>query len=175
MTSQPNTNLSHDLKPIAVLITGGTLDKIHDTYTESLVFDPQDKSRIPAMLRQGRARDVRTESLFQIDSLDMEDEHRAAILNAVKNAPEDHIIITHGTGTMELTAQYLDGQIGDKVVVLTGAMRPQSLGRSDAGFNFGGAMIAVQTLPSGVYGVMNGCIFTAQSLHKNTETGRFDD
>lgn len=175
MTSQPHTKPSHDLKPIAVLITGGTLDKIHDTYTESLVFDPQDKSRIPAMLRQGRARPVRTENLFQIDSLDMKDDHRTAILNAVNNAPENHIIITHGTGTMEVTAQYLEGKIGDKTVILTGAMRPQSLGRSDAGFNFGGAMIAVQTLPLGVYGVMNGCVFTAQNLHKNTETGRFDN
>ncbi|CAM3813564.1 asparaginase domain-containing protein [Litorimonas haliclonae] len=160
---------------IAIFITGGTLDKVHDTKTEGLIFDPKRKSRVSAILRQGRSRAVRQEVLFQIDSLDMTDDHREEIYQAVINAPEDHIIITHGTGTMELSAQYLDGKVENKTVILTGAMRPQSLGRSDAGFNLGGAMIAVQTLPAGVYGIMNGQVFEAQTLHKNTETGRFDD
>lgn len=160
---------------IAIFITGGTIDKVHDTKTESLVFDPKGKSRVTAILRQGRSRAARQEILFQIDSLDMTNDHREEIYQAVKNAPEDRIIITHGTGTMELSAQYLDGKVGNKTVILTGAMRPQSLGRSDAGFNLGGAMIAVQTLPPGVYGIMNGQVFAAQTLHKNTETGRFDD
>lgn len=160
---------------IAILITGGTMDKVHDTKTEGLVFDPKGKSRIPAILKQGRSRSVRRKNLFQIDSLDMTNDHRQVILEAVNNAPESHIIITHGTGTMELTAQFLDGKVKRKTVILTGAMRPQSLGRSDAGFNVGGAMIAVQTLPPGIYGVMNGQVFSAQDLHKNTQTGRFDD
>lgn len=160
---------------IAIFITGGTMDKVHDTKTEGLIFDPKGKSRLKAILRQGRSRSVRQDILFQVDSLNMTDDHRQKIFEAVYNAPEERIIITHGTGTMELTAQYLDGKIKDKTVILTGAMRPQSLGRSDAGFNVGGAMIAVQTLPSGVYGIMNGQVFNAQNLHKNTETGRFDD
>ena len=160
---------------IAILITGGTMDKVHDTQTEGLIFDPNGKSRIGAILKQGRSQSVRREILFQIDSLDMQDTHREKILDAIKNASEDQIVISHGTGTMELTAQFLDGKVGNKTVILTGAMRPQSLGRSDAGFNVGGAMIAVQTLPPGVYGVMNGQVFKAQELHKNTETGRFDD
>ena len=71
MTSETQKKPSDSAHTIAVLITGGTLDKVHDTYTESLVFDPQGKSRISAILRQGRARTVRTENLFQIDSLDM--------------------------------------------------------------------------------------------------------
>ena len=47
-----------------------------------------------------------------------------------------------GTGTMDLTAKALDGQVGQKTVVLTGAMRPWTLGRSDGNFNLGGAVIA---------------------------------
>ena len=160
---------------IAIFITGGTMDKVHDTKPEGLIFDPNGKSRVPAILRQGRSRAVRQEILFQIDSLNMSSVHRDKIHQAVIDAPEDYIIITHGTGTMELTAQYLDGKVGEKTVILTGAMRPQSLGRSDAGFNMGGAMIAVQTLPPGVYGIMNGHIFKARDLRKNTETGRFDN
>jgi len=116
----------------------------------------------------------RLDLLMQIDSLDMTATHRAEILNAVMAAPESQIVITHGTGTMALTAQYLNGHVGDKTVVLTGAMRPFSLGQSDANFNLGGAVIAAQTLPSGVYGVMNGRVFPADKLHKNIQTGRFD-
>ena len=158
--------------PVGVLITGGTLDKIHDTATESLVLDGQ--SFVSDIFTQGRARISRFETMMQIDSLDMTDTHREKILKAVKTAPENRLIITHGTGTMELTAKALDGQVGTKTVVLTGAMRPWSLGRSDGNFNLGGAVIAARLLPPGVYGVMNGRIFAAQDLHKNTSTGRFD-
>ena len=83
-------------------------------------------------------------------------------------------MVTHGTGTIEQTAKYLDGKIGDKTVVLTGAMRPHSLGKSDAGFNLGGAIVAAQTLSTGIYVVMNGRVFTAEQVKKNVEAGRFD-
>jgi L-asparaginase len=104
----------------------------------------------------------------------MTDVHRAKILKAVLKAPEKRLVITHGTGTMELTAQSLDGNVGDKTIILTGAMRPWTLGRSDGNFNLGSAIIAARLLPAGVYGVMNGRIFAAQDLHKNVKTGRFD-
>lgn len=165
-------SLSFNSGPVGVLITGGTLDKIHDTASESLVLDGQ--TRVLDIYAQGRAKISRFENLMQIDSLDMTDDHRAKILKAVNKAPENRIVITHGTGTMELTAKALDGQVGQKTVVLTGAMRPWTLGRSDGNFNLGGAVIAARILPVGVYGVMNGRIFAAQDLHKNVETGRFD-
>lgn len=161
----------HD-SPVGVLITGGTLDKIHDTATESLVLDGG--TQVPDIFAQGRAKISRYDTLMQIDSLDMTDAHRAKILKAVITAPENRLVITHGTGTMELTAKALEGRVGAKTVVLTGAMRPWSLGRSDGNFNLGGAIIAARLLPAGVYGVMNGRVFGAAELHKNTVTGRFD-
>lgn len=157
---------------VLILTTGGTLDKVHDTFTEGLVFG--DNSHMHELLTIGRSFMPRIESLMKIDSLDMTQDDRDLILNAVTAAAERQIVITHGTGTMEDTAQYLDGRVGDKTVVLTGAMRPFSLGKSDAGYNVGGAVIAAQTLPSGVYGVMNGRVFTAKTLHKDTKAGRFD-
>ena len=72
------------------------------------------------------------------------------------------------------TARFLAERVTDKTVILTGAMRPHSLGRSDASFNLGGAVIAAQTCPPGVYGVMNGRVFAAKDLDKNRDTGRFD-
>ena len=158
--------------PLAILITGGTIDKVHDTLSESLILDGT--THIPDILGQGRARVSRIKSLMSIDSLDMDDTHRAKILRAVNSAPEKRLVVTHGTGTMELTAKALDGNIGRKTVVLTGAMRPWSLGQSDGNFNLGGAVIAARLLQPGVYGVMNGKIFTAEDLHKDVQTGRFD-
>ena len=160
---------------ILILITGGTLDKMHDTITEGLVFDDSGESQISDVLRVGRCHHPAQHILMQKDSLDMTDGDRAAILKAILDAKQDRIIITHGTGTMELTAKYLDGKVGEKTVVLTGAMRPQSLGKSDAGFNLGGAIIAAQTLDYGVFAVMNGRVFEAANVHKDTALGRFDD
>ncbi len=159
---------------VLILITGGTLDKVHDTITESLIFGGGDKSRVSNILKTGRTDHPRLKTLMQKDSLDMTEEDREIILQAVLDAPQSRIVITHGTGTMDQTAQYLDGKIGEKTVVLTGAMRPQSLGKSDAGFNLGGAIIAAQTLDYGVYAVMNGRVFEAKSLRKDTKLGRFD-
>lgn len=150
------------------------MDKVHDTLSEGLAFEEAQPTHMDDLLKQARCAPLRCEVLMKIDSLDMTDEHRAIIQTAVENAPEEAIIITHGTGTMELTAQYLSRRISGKTIILTGAMRPFSLGQSDAAFNVGGAIIAAQTLPHGVYGVMNGRIFTANALHKNTKTGRFD-
>jgi len=159
---------------ILILITGGTLDKVHDTLTEGLVFEDNGESQVNDILKVGRCHHPTQHILMQKDSLDMTDDDRAIILNSVVDTEQDRVIITHGTGTMELTAKYLDGKIGDKTVVLTGAMRPQSLGMSDAGFNLGGAVIAAQTLDYGVFAVMNGRVFEAAHVYKDTALGRFD-
>ena len=159
---------------VLILITGGTLDKVHDTVTESLVFGGGGKSRVSNVLKTGRTDHPRLKVLMKKDSLDMTEADRSLILQSVLEAPQDRIVITHGTGTMELTAKFLDGKIGDKTVVLTGAMRPQSLGKSDAGFNLGGAIIAAQTLDYGVFAVMNGRVFEASQVKKDTALGRFD-
>lgn len=159
---------------VLIIITGGTLNKVHDTLTENLVFDETSKEQLPDILRIGRCDHPMLHLLMQKDSLGMSGQDRALILKAVKTAKEDRIVITHGTGTMELTAKYLDGKVGNKTVILTGAMRPHSLGKSDASFNLGGAIIAAQSLDYGVFAVMNGRIFEAQNLNKDTDLGRFD-
>jgi len=66
------------------------------------------------------------------------------------------------------------GHAPEKTVVLTGAMRPFSLNSSDGEFNLGGAVVAAQILAPGVWGVMNGRVFPADLLHKDTAAGRFD-
>ncbi|MEM9989119.1 MAG: asparaginase domain-containing protein [Pseudomonadota bacterium] len=161
-------------KSVRVLITGGTFDKVHNWKEENLDFLDSHGTQVPRALEEGRCFFPVVETLFQMDSLDMTDGHRAVLATHIENAGEGAIVVTHGTGTMEHTARYLAGKNLAKTVVLTGAMRPHSLYISDAGFNLGGAIIAAQTLSRGVYGVMNGRVFEAKDLQKNTEAGRFD-
>lgn len=164
--------------PLRILVTGGTIDKVHDPATEGLGFARDGATHIPEMLRIGRCHFPVVQLLFLKDSLLFDDADRAAIATAVAEAPEAALVITHGTGTMGETARFLGGlddtRIKAKTVVLSGAMRPFSLYASDGEFNLGGAVVAAQLLPVGVWGVMNGRVFPAARLDKNVEQGRFD-
>ena len=118
--------------------------------------------------------DVSIELLMQKDSLEIDDDDRKLIFEKVASASERHILITHGTDTMILTALRLE-KIRDKVIVLTGAMQPATFIQSDAAFNVGGAIIALQTLPAGVYVVMNGKVFHPRKVRKNIALDRFEE
>lgn len=160
--------------PVRLFLTGGTFDKVHDTRTEGLGFPDDGHSQVPGLLQNARCHFPVVTQILQMDSLHFTDRERGMILDAVLSAEETALVITHGTGTMGMTARFLDDHVTGKTVVLTGAMRPYSLGRSDAAFNLGGALIAAQTLGDGVWGVMNGRVFEARHLEKDVETGRFD-
>ena len=64
--------------------------------------------------------------------------------------------------------------ISKKTIVLLGAMIPFNQPNSDALFNLGCALIAVQTLPAGVYITMNGKVFDWHSVRKNRDAGIFE-
>ncbi|MEM9285603.1 MAG: asparaginase domain-containing protein [Pseudomonadota bacterium] len=162
------------MKSVRILTTGGTLDKVHDWRAENINFAGAGKSQVPEILEHGRCYGHTVEQLFQIDSLDMNDTYRRLLAERASAAEEEALVVTHGTSTLGETARYLDTLNLPKTIVVTGAMRPYSLFVSDASFNLGGAVIAAQTLARGVYGVMNGCVFTASEINKNEKLGRFD-
>ncbi|HIQ39876.1 MAG TPA: asparaginase [Sulfurivirga caldicuralii] len=157
---------------IHLLITGGTLDKDYDPIGGELTFPG---SCVPGMLEQARCT-VALEStvLMQKDSLEMDDADRAQILQACQHSPHQHIVITHGTDTLVKTGRVLAEARLDKVIVLTGAMRPHRLGRSDALFNLGAAMMAVQLAAKGVWVAMNGQLLPVAQTQKNRRLGRFE-
>ena len=157
-----------------ILVTVGTIDKIHDPRVEALVFAKDGASQIPEILLTGRCHFPVVQQVMLKDSLDFVDADRDAIAEAVAAAPERSVVVTHGTGTMGQTARFLEGRVTGKTVVLTGAMRPHSISASDGSFNLGGAVVAAQLLPEGIYGVMNGRVIPAEKLDKNVEAGRFD-
>jgi len=158
---------------IRILVTGGTFDKEYDMINGKLDFD---ETHVPEMLRLGRCTiltEVRT--VMMIDSLEMTDTDREVILHNCINAPEDKILITHGTDTMQQTAAYLAAGKLQKVIVITGAMIPYKFGSSDGFFNLGSALAFLQTLPVGVYVVMNGRYYHWDNVVKNRKTGYFEE
>jgi len=92
----------------------------------------------------------------------------------VAGCAERHVLITHGTDTMTDTAVTLQ-EIKDKTIVLTGALNPARFRGSDAIFNIGGAVVAAQSMPPGIYIVMNGRVFDALKVRKNREKNRFEE
>jgi L-asparaginase len=158
---------------IRILVTGGTFDKEYDELTGRLYFKD---THLHEMLRRGRCLlDVAAETVMMIDSLDMDDAARAAIVSRARECDERNVLITHGTDTMVLTARALaDANIPGKTIVLTGAMIPYAFGSSDGLFNLGSALSFVQVLPPGVYVAMNGQHFTWDCVRKNTASGCFE-
>ena len=111
--------------------------------------------------------------LLRKDSLEMTAGDRIAVRDAVAASGAERVIVTHGTDTMVETARELRGLPG-KTIVLTGALQPARFADSDAAFNLGLAVGAVQVLPPGVYITANGQVFPADSVRKNTVLNRFE-
>lgn len=157
---------------VRVFVTGGTFDKEYDELTGTLAFE---RTHLHEMLRLGRCLlDVDVDVLMLVDSLEMTDIHRQHIVDACRNAPEDRIVITHGTDTMVETARALAAGVERKTIVLTGAMVPYAFGSSDGLFNLGSALSFVQVLPAGVYIAMNGHWFDWNRVRKNRKLGIFE-
>ncbi len=157
--------------PLHVLTTGGTIDKVYfDARSDYEVGDPQ----LVDILRDvGVAAEVEVETLMRKDSLDLTDADRALIAERVRATAARRVLITHGTDTMAATARAL-GDAAGKTVVLVGSLSPARFKGSDAEFNIGFALAAVQTLPPGVWVAMNGLVFPADSVKKNREANRFE-
>ena len=157
---------------IKVFITGGTFDKAYNELNGTLYFN---ETHLFEMLQLGRSRlALSIDTLMLKDSLEFVEADRQKIAAACNAANEHKILITHGTDTMTLTASYLTKHCKDKTIVLTGAMVPYKLGSSDGLFNLGSALAFVQVLNPGVYIAMNGKIFEADKVQKNTDKGVFE-
>lgn len=156
---------------IHILTTGGTFDKIyHDALSEFTIGEPM----VPELLQEaGVNLSYSVESLLKKDSLELTDSDRTLLREQVRQSPHQHILIIHGTDTMTLSAQQLMG-IPNKTIVFTGAMQPARMRSSDAPFNLGFAIAALQCLDSGIYIAMNGQVFNTDNVQKNRQMSRFE-
>lgn len=86
------------------------------------------------------------------------------MVDCVRESSEDKILITHGTDTIIDTACYIAKHVHDKSVVLCGALKPEAFKNSDADFNIGCAIGALNTVPYGVYIAVGGRVFKHDSV-----------
>lgn len=157
---------------IKIYTTGGTIDKVYfDRKSEYEVGKP----KIGEVLQDAHVNfKYSIEALLYKDSLDLTEQDRQLIFDKISSDGHRYILLTHGTDTMIQTAKKLKA-IPGKVIVLTGAIEPAMSKSSDAVFNIGCAVAAVQTLTPGVYIAMNGRIFDPEKVKKNSRLNRFED
>ena len=111
--------------------------------------------------------------LLRKDSLHITQAERELLRDAIAAQPARHVLVTHGTDSMVETAKVLSA-LTDRTIVLTGALNPARFRGSDAEFNIGTAVGAVQSLPPGVYIAMNGRIWDPAKVRKNVAANRFE-
>jgi len=160
------------MKRLLIITTGGTIDKIYfDDKSDYQIGEPQ----ISVILRAMNVGfEFEVKAVLRKDSLYLEHEDRLLIRDTILQNDTHHVLITHGTDTMVETAAVLKG-LNDRTIVLTGALNPARFRDSDAVFNIGCAVGAVQCLPSGVYIAMNGRVWNPESVRKNRAANRFED
>ncbi len=161
---------------VKIIAVGGTIDKV---YFDDKSLYQVGKPTITSILTQaGVTLKYEVDSILHKDSLDMTDADRKIVAKKVAEEKAKKIVITHGTDTMVKTAKRVKKELLSsklsKTVVFTGSMTPAMFKGSDAEFNVGGALAAVQCLPPGVYIVMSGKVFEADTVVKNVEKGRFE-
>lgn len=159
------------MEHLCVVTTGGTIDKIYfDDKSDYQIGEPQ----IGRILEElGVAFRFSVIGLLRKDSLHVTDDDRQLLRQTIAAQSARHVLVTHGTDTMVDTAQVL-ASIPDKIIVLTGALNPARFRGSDAEFNIGCAVGAVQSLAPGVYIAMNGRIWQPGKVRKNVAANRFE-
>jgi L-asparaginase len=157
---------------IKFFTTGGTIDKIYFGAKSEFEVGP---AQVSELLHDANVTfEHEVESTLRKDSLDMTEADRVLIRERVAAEPAARIVVTHGMDTMIQTALASKG-ILNKTAVLTGSMQPARLRVTDAGFNLGAAVVAVQTLPPGVYVAVNGRIFNPDTCRKNVADHCFEE
>ncbi len=157
---------------IQIITTGGTIDKVYyDAKSDYQIGDPQVKAILD---RVGATIEYEITDIFHKDSLDITDLDRQSVVEEVLRTEVEYIILTHGTDTMVETAKLLQNQVTGKTIILVGSLTPARFRETDAEFNIGVAVGAVQSLPHGIYVAMNGVVFDPSKVRKNRAENRFE-
>ena len=163
-------------KRIAILSTGGTIEKTYDELDGVL---SNKVSVLEVMLSQIELGGVEIERfvLMNKDSLEMTSEDHELIASAAlqKSQEFDGVIIVHGTDRMAESGECIFAfESKPRVpIVLTGAMRPYVMRTTDALQNLVESLLAVQIAPPGVYVAMHNKLLAFPGVTKDRENGTF--
>ena len=159
---------------VVFIQAGGTIDKDYPRRIGGYAFEVGEPAVNRILGRVNPDFEYEVLPVVRKDSLDMTEEDRLRIYETCQGVDSDRIVVTHGTDTMIETAEKLSG-IKGKVIVLTGAMRPEKFKDSDADFNVGTAIAAVSLLEEVVYIAMNGRVHPWNKVKRNMKTGQFTE
>lgn len=162
-------------KAIAIISTGGTIEKTYDELSGVLA---NHVSVLDVMLASLELRgvEVRRVQLMNKDSLEMTaDDHTLIAETAERMARgSDGVVVVHGTDRLAESGERLVALgMPRRPVVFTGAMRPYELRATDAVQNLIEALLAVQLLPPGVYVAMHNQVLQFPGVVKDRTAGTF--
>ena len=160
---------------ILMIITGGTIDSFYDGTKDTVV--PLKRSAIPDYIKSLKFKEpIMFNQVCMKDSRSLTGEDLKKILSSINRSSSKRIIITHGTYTMPDTARFLSFNLKrkDQTIILTGSMMPLTgFSPSDAPFNLGYSLSAINSLKHGIYVCMNGQIFSSGEVAKEISKGKF--
>lgn len=163
------------LKRIALISTGGTIEKTYDP--KSGVLGNHVRVLDIMLERLDLFGVILTQvSLMKKDSLDMTPEDHDAIAACAHAQAHTHdgVVVVHGTDRLEVSGvATLALGCPEAPIVFTGAMRPYELRTTDALQNVTEALIAVQLLPPAVYLAMQNRVLRFPGVTKDRDKGYF--
>jgi len=158
---------------IVFIQTGGTIDKDYPRKTKGYAFEFGEPAVARIINQLNPSFTYKVISAFKKDSLDISEMDLEELAEIIAMEESDKIIITHGTDTMIHTGKFLLSRDFQKSIIITGALLPERFKYSNASFNIGCAIGAIQDLEGGVYICMNGVIKAVSESRRDLETGKF--
>ncbi len=156
-----------------LLNTGGTFNKRYNPLNGELEV-PVDNYAVERILESFDTKPPLAGVVYK-DSLEMDVADRKMITDIIFHSTDTKFVIVHGTDTIDITAEFLDSVFDDRVIVLTGAMRPFEIDQVEASLNLGLAIGFVKGCEkNGVYICMSGYIEPWKKMKKNRSLGKFE-
>jgi len=160
------------MKKILIISTGGTFNKIYEPIKGELVID--ESSQALEEIASKWLCEFEILNIIGKDSLDMTNQDRLELLATINQSDHHHILIIHGTDTMDVTASYLAESELEKCIILTGAMVPYSIDPVEATANLSCAYGYMNALEEeGIFIAMNGVVGPYEKVKKDRSKGRF--
>ena len=166
----------HQKKRIALISTGGTIEKTYDEL-HGVLDNRASVLDVVLSSLQLLGVDIVRVPLMNKDSLEMSPQDHDLIARTAGSMAEGHdgVVIVHGTDRLAVTGDRIHQLLGTPRVpiVLTGAMRPWVMRNTDALQNLTEALLAVQVLAPGVYVAMHNHVLQFPGVTKDKDRGTF--
>jgi len=156
-----------------ILNSGGTFNKRYNLQDGKLEV-PYDSMAVEEILKYVDAPYNMAGVIFK-DSLEMDINDRKMLASIINESKDNQFLIVHGTDTLKESAEFLSEIFDDRIIVLTGAMKPFEIDKIESSLNLG---ISIGFLKgcknNGIYICMNGYVELWNNIEKNKQKGKFE-